>query len=153
MGGKASNIWYYEKIDDYLAKLKYIRANGYLEKQDDWIQMDMEMFKTLLSVDIEAKKIMNGAMARKAEQNRREALVKSVGFDVDTLSGTDFEAVCQTLVEKMGFRTTTTKATGDGGIDIIAHNSQPLLSGKYIIQCKCYSGSVGEPITRLEIWS
>lgn len=48
----------------------------------------------------------------------------------------------------MGFTTQTTKASGDGGIDLIAYNHQPLLSGKYIIQCKRYAGSVGEPILR-----
>ncbi len=36
----------------------------------------------------------------------------------------------------------------EGGIDLIAYNYQPLLSGKYIIQCKRYLGSVGEPIIR-----
>mgnify|MGYP000891218519 CR=1 FL=1 len=36
----------------------------------------------------------------------------------------------------------------DGGIDLIAYNNQPLIEGKYIIQCKRYSGSVGEPILR-----
>lgn len=48
----------------------------------------------------------------------------------------------------MGFNVETTKASGDGGIDLIAYNSQPLLSGKYIIQCKRYTGSVGEPVIR-----
>ena len=38
--------------------------------------------------------------------------------------------------------------TGDGGIDIIAYNKQPVIGGKYIIQCKRYNGSVGEPIIR-----
>ena len=31
---------------------------------------------------------------------------------------------------------------------MIAYNHEPVLSGKYIIQCKRYSGSVGEPIIR-----
>ena len=48
----------------------------------------------------------------------------------------------------MGFSAHTTKASGDGGIDLIAYYHQPLLSGKYIIQCKRYAGSVGEPIIR-----
>ena len=69
-------------------------------------------------------------------------------FNIDTLSGIEFEKVCQMLVEKMGFTTQTTKASGDGGIDLIAYNHQPFLSGKYIIQCKRYAGSVGEPIIR-----
>ena len=64
------------------------------------------------------------------------------------MTGIEFENICQQLIEKMGFRTQTTKASGDGGIDLIAFNDQPLLSGKYIIQCKRYTGSVGEPIIR-----
>lgn len=67
---------------------------------------------------------------------------------IDTLSGIEFERVCKHLLEDMGFTVETTKASGDGGIDLIGYNTQPLLSGKYIIQCKRYAGSVGEPIIR-----
>ena len=67
---------------------------------------------------------------------------------IDTLSGVEFEHVCKRLLENMGFSVETTKASGDGGIDLIGYNTQPLLSGKYIIQCKRYAGSVGEPIIR-----
>lgn len=68
--------------------------------------------------------------------------------DINSLSGVEFERVCKDLLENMGFSVETTKTTGDGGIDLIAHNFQPLLSGKYIIQCKRYTGSVGEPVIR-----
>lgn len=67
---------------------------------------------------------------------------------INSLSGIEFENLCQRLLENMGFKVETTKTTGDGGIDLIAYNSQPLLSGKYIIQCKRYIGSVGEPVIR-----
>ena len=68
--------------------------------------------------------------------------------DINSLSGVEFERLCKRLLENMGFAVETTKTTGDGGIDLIAYNSQPLLSGKYIIQCKRYTGSVGEPVIR-----
>ena len=68
--------------------------------------------------------------------------------DIDSLSGIEFENICKKLIENMGFSVETTKASGDGGIDLIAYNHEPVLSGKYIIQCKRYSGSVGEPIIR-----
>lgn len=68
--------------------------------------------------------------------------------NIDFLSGIEFEHLCEKLIKKMGFETEITKASGDGGIDLIAYNHQPLLSGKYIIQCKRYTGSVGEPIIR-----
>ena len=68
--------------------------------------------------------------------------------DINSLSGIEFENICKNLIENMGFSVETTKASGDGGIDLIAYNYEPILSGKYIIQCKRYSGSVGEPIIR-----
>jgi len=148
LGGHPSNIWYIEKIDDYIAKLKYMISIGYLDQQDDWLQTDMDLLKSLLDMDVKAKKIMQKAAAQEEARKQREAFVESVGFDIDKLSGIEFENVCQVLVEKMGFSTKTTKASGDGGIDLIAFNHQPLLSGKYIIQCKRYAGSVGEPIIR-----
>ncbi len=73
---------------------------------------------------------------------------KAASDSIDSLSGIEFENVCKRLLENMGFEVETTKASGDGGIDLIAHNYQPMLSGKYIIQCKRYTGSVGEPIIR-----
>lgn len=60
--------------------------------------------------------------------------------DINSLSGIDFENICKNLIEKMGFSVETTKASGDGGIDLIAYNYEPVLSGKYIIQCKPING-------------
>ena len=148
LGGHPSNIWYIEKIDDYISRLKYMISIGYLDQQDDWLQTDMDLLKSLLDMDVKAKKIMQKAAEEEEKRKQREAFVESIGFDIDKLSGIEFENVCQVLVEKMGFSTKTTKASGDGGIDLIAFNHQPLLSGKYIIQCKRYAGSVGEPIIR-----
>ena len=71
-----------------------------------------------------------------------------MGNDINSLSGIEFENICKNLIENMGFSVETTKASGDGGIDLIAYNHEPVLSGKYIIQCKRYSGSVVEPIIR-----
>lgn len=59
-----------------------------------------------------------------------------------------FEAACARLVERFGFNATVTKATGDGGVDIEAYNPQPLLEGKYLIQCKKWEAPVGEPPLR-----
>jgi restriction system protein len=39
----------------------------------------------------------------------------------------------------MGFRTELTKATGDGGIDIVATLDRPIVGGRYLIQCKRYA--------------
>lgn len=67
---------------------------------------------------------------------------------INNLSGIEFENLCQALLQKLGFKVETTKQSGDGGIDLVAYNYQAFLSGKYIVQCKRYSGGVGEPIVR-----
>lgn len=94
----------------------------------------------LVQLKIKSKSIENKTSADNTQHSDDSQLT--------TLSGIDFENICQDLLEKMGFSTERTKATGDGGIDIIAYNDQALISGKYIIQCKRYAGSVGEPIIR-----
>lgn len=67
-----------------------------------------------------------------------------------TMAPSEFEHLIKTLLIKMGFQAGTTKTTGDGGIDIIATNEQPIISGKYIVQCKRYAmgNNVGEPTIR-----
>ena len=57
--------------------------------------------------------------------------------------GLAFEEKCLRLIRAMGFHAQTTKQTGDGGIDIIATSTQPLLAGKFVIQCKDWSAPVG----------
>ena len=52
------------------------------------------------------------------------------------------------LLSAMGFRTLNTKSTADGGIDIYAFSDEPVISGKYIVQCKDWSKPVGEPVLR-----
>lgn len=68
--------------------------------------------------------------------------------NINDLTGIEFEKLCCNLLYKMGFEIETTKASGDGGIDIIAKTEDIFFKGTYLIQCKRYSGSVGEPIVR-----
>jgi HJR/Mrr/RecB family endonuclease len=62
--------------------------------------------------------------------------------------GLDFEKRIQALFEMAGFQTELTRATGDGGIDLIAHTETPFISGNYIVQCKDWENPVGEPVIR-----
>jgi tetratricopeptide (TPR) repeat protein len=50
----------------------------------------------------------------------------------------------------MGFRAAMTKASGDGGIDIVATLDQPVTGGLYLVQCKRYAAGslVGAPVVR-----
>lgn len=63
-------------------------------------------------------------------------------------AGESFEHLVLNLVKKMGFEAEMTKSSGDGGVDIVAFNNQPMMKGKYIIQCKDWSSPVGEPPLR-----
>jgi HJR/Mrr/RecB family endonuclease len=55
------------------------------------------------------------------------------------LSGVEFEHAIAGLLERMGFCAQTTKATGDGGIDITATLGRPITGGKYLFQCKRFA--------------
>lgn len=62
--------------------------------------------------------------------------------------GKALEEKVKEWLQSMGLRAGTTKTTGDGGIDIIAYSESPIFSGKYIVQCKDWAGSVGESVVR-----
>lgn len=62
--------------------------------------------------------------------------------------GIEFEKICKNILIDHGFQVEMTQTTNDGGIDLIATRSDVFIKGKYIIQCKCYTGSVGVPYVR-----
>jgi hypothetical protein len=64
------------------------------------------------------------------------------------VTGIELEEKVKQLLEFMGLKATTTKASGDGGIDVVAFSSTPIYSGKYIVQCKDWTKPVGEPVVR-----
>ncbi len=75
----------------------------------------------------------------------------SLGVSVlDNLSGVDFEKLVASLLALMGFHIEMTKASGDGGVDIVATLEKPVLGGRYLIQCKRFAieNPVGAPIVR-----
>lgn len=113
-----------------------------------WSMVVIDDLQILCTTD-EAEKVIELYRKHNVDIYLEEELLQQTAVDnINQLSGVEFEKVCQQIAENMGFETETTKASGDGGIDLIAYNRQPLLSGKYIIQCKRYTGSVGEPIIR-----
>jgi Holliday junction DNA helicase RuvB len=57
----------------------------------------------------------------------------------ERMSGVEFEKFVMTLLSRMEFRPEMTKATGDGGIDIVAVLDKPILGGRYLFQCKRYA--------------
>jgi hypothetical protein len=69
-------------------------------------------------------------------------------FDLNSLTGHQFENLIETLIQKMGFVTKERMQSADGGIDIFATYPQPILEGNYIIQCKRYSKPISVSVVR-----
>lgn len=65
-------------------------------------------------------------------------------MDIHKMSGYEFEQLIVCLLKKMGFLVEQTSLSGDGGIDIIAYNREPIYKGKYLIQCKNWENPVGQ---------
>jgi len=65
--------------------------------------------------------------------------------DLLELSPTEFENLVVELYSAMGHKAHRTGATGDHGIDVIVHANN---GEKWVVQCKRWRGSVGEPVIR-----
>ncbi|MBE5932942.1 MAG: restriction endonuclease [Lachnospiraceae bacterium] len=71
-------------------------------------------------------------------EHQTEPLQISANFDI--MEGHDFEYFCADILRKNGFTNVqVTQGSGDYGIDILAKKDDI----KYAIQCKCYSGNIG----------
>lgn len=68
--------------------------------------------------------------------------------NLENMDGLAFEKLIYNLFVKLGFRAQITKASGDGGIDIIANHDGLVFKGTYLIQCKRWKSKVGEPELR-----
>jgi restriction endonuclease Mrr len=102
----------------------------------------------------------NGEVATELQINKAHSLINSGLMvsgnesvelrekSVNRVTGIELEEKVRQLLEIMGLKATTTKASGDGGIDVVAFSSTPIFSGKYIVQCKDWTNPVGEPIIR-----
>lgn len=66
------------------------------------------------------------------------------------LSGLEFERLIAELLKKMGLSAEVTKASGDGGIDIVAVLERPILGGRFLLQCKRFAEDtmIGAPLVR-----
>ncbi len=74
--------------------------------------------------------------------------------EVDILSGVDsrtnlldmdpfeFEHLISNLFTQIGLKTSTTRASRDGGVDVVAFDERPIFGGKVIIQAKRYRNTV-----------
>lgn len=54
----------------------------------------------------------------------------------------EFEHLISNLFEQIGLKTSTTRASRDGGVDVIAFDERPIFGGKIVIQAKRYRRTV-----------
>jgi len=66
---------------------------------------------------------------------------KADELNIENIDWFEFENLIKKLFEAMHFVVETTAKTSDGGIDLVAYNPESVFRGKYIIQCKKYSGN------------
>ena len=64
--------------------------------------------------------------------------------DIQKIDPIQFEKLISALFKKMGYDVLLTKASRDEGIDLIISKN----GKKSVVQCKRYSGTVGQPIAR-----
>jgi len=71
-----------------------------------------------------------------------------MAIDFTTMDGYQFEDYISSLFRRLGFEVEATSYSNDGGVDLVATYKEPVFSGKYIIQCKNWTGPVGQPEVR-----
>lgn len=62
--------------------------------------------------------------------------------------GLNLEHKAAELFSAMGFNVRKTSTSGDGGVDLYLWKDDPITGGLYIVQCKNYEGSIGQPAIR-----
>lgn len=81
--------------------------------------------------------------AERIEEYSRDYIVETL---LNQVSGHEFERLVAQLLEAMGYRARVTEASGDGGVDVIAHRDPLGLEPPIVkVQCKRTVDSVGAP--------
>lgn len=81
------------------------------------------------------------------QQEKIQEGLKSLGASgsIDDISGRDFEEIVGRIFSKMGYSVSTTKGSGDEGIDLYMKSKDGRRVG---VQCKRWKGIVGQPVIR-----
>lgn len=81
--------------------------------------------------------------AERIETYTRDFVIETL---MSKLEGVQFEQFVAQLLRTMGYRTRVTEASGDGGVDIVAHRDSLGLEPPIIkVQCKRTTSSIGGP--------
>jgi hypothetical protein len=138
------------------------------ELADGYFRMAEKEFKVVLSYEPDNEGILNwleliyGRLGRHKKRDEIGARLtelrarKSIGLSSGTSKprvsprekGLAFEAKCMKWLRLEDFDVQSTSTTGDGGVDIIAICSRPIVGGTYVVQCKNWGRPVDEPTVR-----
>ena len=97
------------------------------------------------SVGIITGGISFGLWIHKVKKNRVRLQDARTLEDLLEMSPDAFEALIAKLFEVYGHRTEVQGGNGDHGVDVVVMTGE---GEKWVVQCKRYSGSVGEPVVR-----
>jgi len=76
------------------------------------------------------------------ENSKKNITAADSSLDLLSIDPVEFEHLIANLLARMGLETQLTKASHDGGIDIVALDKRPILGGKIVIQAKRYKRTV-----------
>lgn len=104
-----------------------------------------ELKKLIREEELELKKLAEEIAKLKADESNAERLILQKMPDYwKGLRGKKLEvAVCRMLSD-LGYKTSLTKSSGDGGIDVIAIKGDET----FLIQCKGWAKPAGSPVVR-----
>ncbi|MGY3606953.1 MULTISPECIES: restriction endonuclease [unclassified Bradyrhizobium] len=96
--------------------------------------------RPLETADVDAE-LPDGASSN-AGETTEDFIIKRLK---SSLTSYQFEKFVAHLLERMGYRARVTRASGDGGIDVIAHRDELGFEGIVKVQCKQTLSTIGEP--------
>jgi restriction system protein len=96
--------------------------------------------KPLATADVDAELPDDASNA--ASETTEDFIIKRLK---SSLTSYQFEKFVAHLLERIGYRARVTRASGDGGVDVIAHKDELGFEGIVKVQCKQTLSTIGEP--------
>jgi restriction system protein len=100
----------------------------------EWNGLDLEPVRPVIEFDLSRYKFVKEVDIASGLDSRRDLL---------DLSPTEFEHLIRELFQAIGMASWVTEASRDEGVDAVATDTRPLMSGKVVIQAKRYRHIVG----------
>jgi restriction system protein len=100
---------------------------------------ELQPVKPLVEFDMVDRRFVEGSDVL-AELESRPNLMDLTPFEFEQLVGN--------LFAKMGLESKQTRSSRDGGVDVVAYDTRPVIGGKVVIQAKRYRHTVGVSAVR-----